>query len=358
MNTRLWWRLILCAVMLLVQQTVAWAEIEIVLQNEFIEQYKNRVTIDVDYVVDKAHKKPNPASKDGDLHVAGRAEQVKLPIVAEIMNAKDEPDGVDRIHEVEGSGETIAMSGAWRIWCEHGGTSQQVQGQPLKAFTTTNPSHVFEIHPITNLDGRSLLDSLKEIKGYKPKKADIAFAKYEGIACKITPDEETTTITTRMAGYNYAEFAARLTSRVMNVEDGRFVMAEICDLEGELLVRNLRLAFLKESEPEKQTRGGEGELVHLLGIPRIDLALVSWRTKAASGEHGRKEVLTWGLPYEMIVVGYYGVLREDENEESESEETASKPSLRRRFIPRDMKVNNDRTDIFDHAAKRQTENDE
>jgi hypothetical protein len=48
--------------------------------------------------VDKAHKQLNPASKDGDLHVAGRAPETGLPAVAELMNAKTDPGAVDLIH--------------------------------------------------------------------------------------------------------------------------------------------------------------------------------------------------------------------------------------------------------------------
>ena len=52
---------------------VAQAQIEITLKKSLIERYKDRVTIDADFVVDKAHKKLNPPSKDGDMHVAGRS---------------------------------------------------------------------------------------------------------------------------------------------------------------------------------------------------------------------------------------------------------------------------------------------
>src|SRR5437660_3106497 len=133
-------------VLLLLSASVARADISIVLQNGFIEQYKLRVMIDTAYTVDKAHPRPNPPSKDGDLHVAGRAEEVKLPIVAEIMNAKDDKAAVKIIHDAEGSGQPVALSGAWRLWCEHGGNSEQIQGAPLEPFATTNPDHVFEIH--------------------------------------------------------------------------------------------------------------------------------------------------------------------------------------------------------------------
>lgn len=40
----------------------------------------------------------------------------------------------------------------------------------------------------------------------------------------------------------------------------------------------------------------------VMGMPRIDLALVSWRARNADN---RPEALTWNLPYEMIVVGVY-----------------------------------------------------
>src|SRR5437667_89073 len=79
--------------------STARAEITIVLQNEFIEHYKGRVTIDAELTVDKAHKRPNAPSKDGDLHIAGRADEVKLPIVAEIMNARDDAAAVKSIHD-------------------------------------------------------------------------------------------------------------------------------------------------------------------------------------------------------------------------------------------------------------------
>src|SRR5262249_54013362 len=144
--------------------STARSEIVIVLKNKFIEDYKDRVTIQADFTVDKAHARPNPPSKDGDLHVAGREPQIEPPTVAEIMNARSEKEAVQAIHDAEGAEEPIKIAGAWRIWCEHGGDSKQVQGAKLKPFKTTNPDHVFEIHPITQIEDRSLLKSLKPIK--------------------------------------------------------------------------------------------------------------------------------------------------------------------------------------------------
>src|SRR4051794_13541615 len=95
------------------QQTGSQGNIQIALTKKFIQDYKDRVTIDADdFIIDKAHKQPNPASKDGDIHVAGRAESIGLPIVAEVMNAKFQKAALKRIHAREGTGQKIKVSGA------------------------------------------------------------------------------------------------------------------------------------------------------------------------------------------------------------------------------------------------------
>ncbi len=283
---------------------IAHAEITITLKNTFIEKYKNKATIDATYSVVKAHKKPNPASKDGDMHIAGTAPEIGLPTVAEIMNAASENTAVDAVHKVEGSDTAIPISGAWRIWCEHGGNSDQNQVKEFPPITTTNPDHIFEIHPITQVGDISVIDSLKPIDGFEPKEAREAFTKYESIRSKIKPKAKTTIIETTMAGYNYVEFIMEVNGdKQFEVEDGRFVMASVLDLEGELLVRNRRMVFVKDTEPEKKVRNmKEGDRIHVLGLPRVDLALVSWR---ARNYKTNPDVLNWSLPYEIIVVGVY-----------------------------------------------------
>lgn len=89
----------------------ARADVAITLKNSFIEQYKNSATITTSYVIDKAHARPNPPSKDGDLHIAGRAKEVGLPIVAEIMNAAAEMEAVDAVHAAESTGKSVSLIG-------------------------------------------------------------------------------------------------------------------------------------------------------------------------------------------------------------------------------------------------------
>lgn len=281
------------------------AQIQITLNNAFIEKFKNRVTIDATYTVDKAHPRPNLPAKDGDLHIAGRAPEIGLPIVAEIMNAGSEDSAVGLVHGVEGTGTAIDILGAWRIWCEHGGQSTQVQGARLTAFATTNPEHVFEIHPILRVGGDSIPESWAPISGYTPKEAEQAFTNYENRPSRIrvNTQQRTTTITTTMGGYNYVEFKMVLNEAPQEVEDGRFVMASVLTLDGDLLVRNRRMVFAKGTPPELKVSSLQvGDTLHVLGVPRVDLALVSWRVRNGGT---RPEVLSWNLPYEIVIVGVY-----------------------------------------------------
>jgi hypothetical protein len=293
----------------------AVANIEITLKNEFIEQFKNTATISVSFVVDKAHVKPNAATKDGDLHVAGRADEVGLAIVAEIMNAASQKTAVDAIHAAEGKGNAIPLTGVWRIWCEHGGDVEQKQGQPLKPFTTTNPPHVFEIHPITTLNSKSIIGSLHPIAGYKPKDAENAFLKYESLKSHITVGAGTTSVTTTMAGFNYVEFMLVPLDDEQQEElaDGTAIFASARTLDGEILVHKRRMVFVKDSPEEKalkKLKSGEG--MHVLGVPRISLKLLSFR---ASHHTENEEMLDWALPYEIAVVGFYGTVPKSKIEE-------------------------------------------
>lgn len=280
------------------------AQIQITLRQSFIDSFKNKVTISADYVIDKAHAHPNPASKDGDMHVAGRAEMVGLPIVAEIMNAKNETTAVNKVHAVEGSDQLVHITGAWRLWCEHAGEDQQVQGEPLSQFNTTNPPHVFEIHPITRLDNINLLPSLKPIVGFTYKKAEDAMMRYSGTRCQIISNSDNTiTIQTSGVGYNYVECKIEiLAGDPLITDDGRFVFCKILSIDGEVIAQKIRVAFVKDSDPEKKVKDlTEGQTMHIVAIPRIDLALVSFRVSHAD-DPKFPNILSWNLPYELIAV--------------------------------------------------------
>jgi hypothetical protein len=274
------------------------------LNKSFIEKYKNKLTISAHYIVDAAHKRPNPASKDGDMHVAGRASEIGLATVAEIQNAKDVPDAVGAVKDMEGSGQPIDMSGVWRIWPEHGGDNSHIQqsgaGEPYEGQGPTNPPHVFEIHPILKIGDQDLKSTLRPVEGFDAKDAEEAFHRYEGGSFEITPSEGRVRMRMRMMGFNYVKFLMKVRKRFHREEDGEFLSAAIYSEEEELLVHDRRVGFVAGTAPdEKQKAVKVGECMLVLGIPRIDLALVSWRIR-----HGG-DALRWSVPYEIIVVGVY-----------------------------------------------------
>lgn len=150
---------------------IASAEATLVLKKEFIEKYKNRATIEVDFSVMYAHKaakKPSPSkpSNDGDIHIAGipravgQPNEIIMTAVAEIMNAKDFPKELKYIQDKKsesGQGDSVRMVGVWRFWPEHGGESHHSQGLAnISAIEDTNPDHIFEIHPLVRIDNFDL----------------------------------------------------------------------------------------------------------------------------------------------------------------------------------------------------------
>lgn len=278
--------------------------IELTLNNTFIETFKDRVTIsDIDFNVDKVHPHPNPAAQDGDLHAAGRSAQVGLPFVAEIMNARDEPDLVKLLNNLQGSTQSIKLTGVWRIWPEHGGIAAQVQGNPVQPAGTTNPPHLFEVHPITHLGQADLLATLHGIDGYQYKEASDAFQRYEAVAFQLECAAKTTTLHTKMVGFNYVDFQIELSEDPTHVvADGLSVFASILSADdSDQLVYKRRIWFVKDSDPyNKVLSMHNGDKLHVLGVPRIDLSLISWRCKRAKTE---PKVLTWNLPYELVAVG-------------------------------------------------------
>jgi hypothetical protein len=295
-------------VLVLGLSTAASAQIRLTLDDKFIDDVKNHVVIDTTLVVDHSHPKPNPASKDGDIHAASRSKDVGLPFVAEIMNSKEALPQIKAFHDANETDTTFKVVGAWRLWCEHGGQQQfkQALGALGDPAEDTNPDHCFEIHPITQIDAKDLTSTWHSIVGFTAKDAEDAFTRYEQVRCVITHDTaaKTTTIDTAGIGFNYVKFQIKLREDpTFTTDDGLFVRADVLTLDGSVIVKGRRMAFVKDTSAFKAvSKKKKGDTLTVLGIPRIDLALVAWRV-----EHGVDDpaVLTWNLPYEMIVVASF-----------------------------------------------------
>lgn len=279
----------------------SFSQINIILRKSFIDSLKNQVNISTDYFVVKMHDHPNPPSKDGDIHVAGYSSSVGLPVVSEIMNARDEDEAIDTLRAYEGKHVPVHIEGAWRLWCEHSGTDTEEQGAPIPPIVDTNPDHVFEIHPVTMVKDQNVISSLRDIEGYTYKKAGDAFDRYAKAVCKLEDKGDKIAIQTKGVGYNYVAFYIEILDAVQFVtEDGRFIFCRAKDNEGNIICSKMRMVFPKDSNAEKRVRDlGKGDMMYVLGIPRINLDLISYRIKHSVD---KSYMLGWNLPIEMIVV--------------------------------------------------------
>lgn len=306
---------------------VSQGQISITLRKSFIDSFSSKVTISGNFEIHKAHKRPNKADKDGDLHFAGYDKKIGLPMVAEIMNAASEPAALTIVKDNNGDGtrpaNTVKLSGVWRIWCEHpGNESKFVQGSyrnPI--FNSTNPDHVFEIHPVTKINDVNVMRSLKRIEGYEYKDAERAFTAYSNARCKIKKKGTKVTIETNGVGYNYVDFWIKLNAdQHKMVSDGLFAfcsilkpefnLADATDEDGEvheeeyLISHKISVAFVKGTpEYDKLLTLNKGDYMRVTAIPRISLNLVKVRLSMVATE---PDVLEWNLPFEMVVVGEVG----------------------------------------------------
>jgi hypothetical protein len=282
--------------------STAAADFAIILKNDFIEQNKNRATLEATYHVDHTHHRAKAPKDDGDIHCAGTAPEIGLATVAEVMNAKGEPAAVQAIVAAEGS-SPLHLTGVWRVWPEHAGGGEDFeQGSAVDPIVNTNPPHVFELHPLTTVEGIDVRDSFHPITGYTYKTDSEAFSRFENQACEIQPGHETTSIVTGQIGYNYVKFTLQLLEDPTHeLDDGSLsVFATVLSRrEEEPLVGKLRCIFVKGTAPEARVRKlHAGDELRVVGIPRISLALVSFRAHHASD---RPSLLTRTLPYEIVI---------------------------------------------------------
>lgn len=308
----------LVVVLLIGAPVISPAQIRISLRDQFIENVKNRVAVETDVLVDHSHKSPktpspSKPSNDGDIHASARSTEIGLPMVVEIMNAKDARDQIQVLVSAAGTNTPVRVGGAWRLWCEHGGLTDQIQGNPVPPAEDTNPDHCFEIHPITDVDGVDIRHTWIPVDGFKNKDAEDAFSRYELVHSEIEHDAQRrrTTIHTNGLGFNYVEFVMRLREDpTFAVADGAIVRADVETVDGEALVKNRRMVFAKGTEPFEQVMNlKRGQRMRVLGMPRINLAVVSWRVRNAEN---RPAILRWNLPYEMVILGFFEVIEETE----------------------------------------------
>jgi hypothetical protein len=283
------------------------------LQRKFVDDNKNRATIKVTLRVDRHLRAPHKIAKsgdDGDIHMAGRSDQVRLPLVAEIMNAASQGKPAADLVNTSSASVPVEVTGIWRVWFEHPASSgTQVQGNTVEIPSDSNPDHVFEIHPIVRLDNQDVLSSLDNIAEtrngttttYTTAPAREAFKSYESLGARIGATSTGLTITSKRAGFNYVSFVLELAGDMKPLADGLFVLANVFDGEDQeepLTSNPIRMVFVNGSKAAQALKDNFGEKLTVLAIPRVDLAQVA---EIAKTQHSGEES-TLCLPYEMVVL--------------------------------------------------------
>jgi len=295
---------------LLTSSSICRAEITVALSKSFVNKYKDKATIPTTFKIDKHHNSPNPigsGSDDGDIHIAGRDSVVKLPMVAEIINGAKEPSALDFLLQST-AGDKIPLIGVWRLWFEHPGSENQIQGEEISVPKNTNPDHIFEFHPVVKFGDFDVLNSFgpiedeeAEFRGYSAEKA---FAAYEKRPGTITKSKTAIMITSNKAGFNYVEFQMRLAGKPKDVGDGYIVFANVYNANAKanddpVVEESRRMVFVKGSAPADAVKDlKKGNKLHVLGIPRVNLNLVYAIASELQGDEEYSE----SLPYEMIII--------------------------------------------------------
>ena len=281
---------------------VAQNEVQIELNRSFIETYRNRVSIDATFTVDAISERPNPAMFDGDYHFAGRAPEIGLRLVGEILNAGTVDSAVDLVKQAKSSGKPVRLSGAWRLWPEHAFGSREEQGRPVGEIPNANPDHVFEIHPVTRAGAMNLLHTVRAVEGYLPGNPGRTFGIYQNAEYQLEIKPESVILKVTTGLYNDVHFVMQLSNdKPLVVPDGRFLTAAVLDEDGTQLVERLRLVFIKDTPPERAARSLKaGSRLHVWGKPRVSFAEISRIIRESAANPA---LLEGNLPYEIVVMG-------------------------------------------------------
>jgi len=280
---------------------VAAGEVTLELKREFIDAYKDRAGIETCMTVDNADNRPAKARAGGALRFVGRSDNVELAIVGIMPNAADAPDAVAELNQKH-HGDCVSLIGAWRLWCDRGGSHTFRQGAKLRRLRNLNSPHAFEIHPVQQVGVHDVADTWRAVDGYRMSDARVAFDAYSDTPCLIQPGREDTVVLKSFGiPYDYSAFIIEvLEDRLQVMPDGVALYASILDLQGRLINRERRLVFLSGTKAELEARDASaGQRYRVIGIPRISLKLIEWRIEHATDP---REPLKWNLPYEIIAV--------------------------------------------------------
>ena len=270
----------------------------------FLEANRERITLQTEFTVDVAARMINPAVFDGDIHIAGRSPDIGLRMVAEIMNAKTAPAAVAMVRRAQATRRPIRLVAVPRYWPEHAIGVPHRQGEPMPRLANANPDHLFELHPVIEVEGLDLRYTLHPVEGYRPFHAATAFDHLDHADVQFRIQGDSVLVRTSAGLWNDVHFVLELTDRPARVlEDGAYLTGRARDLAGNVLRDSVRVVLVGGSPPDRAIRGMPPRTwIHVWGQPRVSLdGLVSLIEAAAADTTSH----TAAMPYEVVIVGVY-----------------------------------------------------
>jgi len=165
------------------------------------------------------------------------------------------------------------------------------------------------------LDDFDLGDTFTRIKDkttgkeFKYKGAAKAFDAFNSHECSIRGSGSKVTVETKAIGYNYIRFRVRLNEKPQHqLDDGGLSFfgsvfpagtGSIDNIEAPLSGKT-RFILAPGTKPLTTLQSkNAGDVVEVIGLPRLSFALVSWRV-----EHGQQDpaVLERSIPYEIVIL--------------------------------------------------------
>ena len=282
----------------------ARAQNQVILKRSWVSHYQNRATMNIRMKVRHTHKTPNSPSEDGDLHFSGESQQVGLPFVAEVVNARmsGQATALTAIKAKAGGADSLRVAGAWRLWFEHPSKLQTQGGTNAFDPDDTSPHHSFEIHPATSIDGKSITGSFVPIGGYSPKESEAAFEYFDKATVEILGEASAITISSKRLVNNYVKFTMEVAAAPKAIPDGLIVVASVMKGDQHLTTGNRRMIFIAGTPAAQQIAGAsQGDRFTVTGIPRVNLNAVLDLVK----KKGNGVQFPAALPYEMIIVAVH-----------------------------------------------------
>ncbi len=217
---------------------------ELHLREALLEAQRDRVTATITAVVDHIGPQAHPLAEDCDLHVPLRSRAIRVPFIGEVKNAcSEKPPGTsraywsDRIYE-ETHGVAVQVAGVFRIWLEHppSGNAVQTEAEQVPLYTSSNPDHQVELHPLTrigSLDFRGhvkrIQDGDQEFVGYGPDRLRTVLNKTLTVQRLQVRGEPYVRIQGAKTGFNHWNLRGRVAALPEALTDGTRVRLDALD---------------------------------------------------------------------------------------------------------------------------------